>query len=176
MIKNTTQRLVTTALMVALGLVLPMAFHAIPRGGMIFLPMHIPVLLTGFLCGPFFGLLGGLVTPLLSSLCTGMPPAAILPAMLVELAAYGLFAGLFFSLFNHKSIYARSLLSLVLAMLIGRVIAGVANAMIFQAGKFSLDLWIAGAFVTALPGILIQLVLIPVVVVAIGKSGLSKNQ
>ena len=88
--KNHVKNLVTAAMCVALGIILPMAFHTIQNAGSIFLPMHIPVLICGLACGWQYGLLCGVLTPLLSSLLTGMPPAAILPAMLCELAVYGL--------------------------------------------------------------------------------------
>lgn len=82
--------LVLTAVLIAVGIVLPMAFHAIPKGGNIFLPMHIPVLLCGFLCGPVLGAFAGVITPVLSSFATGMPPMTILPAMRRSLPSTGL--------------------------------------------------------------------------------------
>ena len=85
--------LYTSALCVALGVVLPVAFHSIPNAGSVLRPMHIPVRLCGLVCGPVYGLLSGILTPLLSSMITGMPPMAYLPSMLCELAAYGLAAG-----------------------------------------------------------------------------------
>ena len=91
--KFNTKQLVLAALCVALGVVLPVAFHSIPNAGSVLLPMHIPVLLCGLVCGPVYGLLSGILTPLLSSMITGMPPMAYLPGMLCELSAYGLAAG-----------------------------------------------------------------------------------
>ena len=91
-----TKNLVLTAFCIALCIVLPMAFHAIGAGAT-FLPMHIPVLLCGLLCGWPFGAACGLIGPLLSSLLTGMPPAfPTLPAMMLELCAYGVLTGLFY--------------------------------------------------------------------------------
>ena len=81
------RKMVSTALFVALGIALPLAVHSIPNAGRVFLPMHIPVLLCGIACGFPYGLACGILTPLLSSLFTGMPPAPVLPAMLCELAA-----------------------------------------------------------------------------------------
>ena len=86
--KFNTKQLVLAALCVALGVVLPVAFHSIPNAGSVLLPMHIPVLLCGLVCGPWFCLGCGALTPMLSSLATGMPPAAILPGMLCQLAVY----------------------------------------------------------------------------------------
>ena len=88
------KNIVLSAVCAALCVVVPMAFHAIPNAGSIFLPMHIPVLLCGMLCGWPFGLTCGLLGPLLSSLTTGMPPAAMLPSMMVECGVYGFTTGL----------------------------------------------------------------------------------
>lgn len=92
--KSTTKKLVSSALCIAIGVLLPMAFHVIPNGGSVFLPMHIPVLICGLFCGAPYGLACGIITPFLSSMTTGMPPAMILPQMMIELAVYGLVTGL----------------------------------------------------------------------------------
>ena len=92
--KNKTRNLVITALMIAAGVILPMAFHGVPNAGKVFLPMHIPVLLCGMVTGPVFGLAAGIITPIVSSLATGMPAAAMLPQMICELGVYGLMTGL----------------------------------------------------------------------------------
>ncbi len=165
-----TKQLTFTALCVALGIVLPMTLHAVPSGGSIFLPMHIPVLLCGLICGWPFGLLCGLATPFLSSLLTGMPPMAYLPSMLCELAVYGLVAGLILKFVRTKSTIVDLYIALVGAMLAGRFAAGVLNALIFNVGKYSMEIWVTGMFVKALPGIIIQLVLLPVVVQALMKA------
>lgn len=167
-----TKKLVLAALFVALGIVLPVVFHSIPNSGSILLPMHLPVLLCGLILGWQYGLACGILTPLLSSLITGMPPFAYLPAMLFELAAYGAVAGLLIKLIRTKGKMANIYIALIGAMLAGRVLFGVLNAVIFRFGVYSLSLWLTAAFVTALPGIVIQLVLIPILVVAIEKAKL----
>jgi niacin transporter len=159
-----TRKLVFSALCVALGVALPVAFHSIPNAGSIFLPMHIPVLLCGLICGWPYGLACGILTPLLSSLLTGMPPAAYLPGMLCELAAYGAVSGLLRSVVRTKNRLADLYIQLILAMLAGRVVFGVLNALIFRAGSYSMPVFLTAAFVTALPGIVIQLAVIPVLV------------
>ena len=164
--------LVMTALCVALGVVLPVTLHAIPNAGSILLPMHIPVLLCGLVCGPVYGLACGILAPLLSSLITSMPPMAMLPSMICELAVYGLVAGILIRVIKTRYNIAKLYLSLLGAMLIGRVIYGALNSLIFRAGEYSLQLWLTGAFVTALPGIAIQLVLLPVLVLALQKARL----
>ncbi|MEG0934043.1 MAG: ECF transporter S component [Clostridia bacterium] len=165
-----TKKIVLTAVCVALGVVLPMAFHAIPNAGSVFLPMHIPVLLCGLVCGWPFGLACGLLAPLLSSLLTGMPPMAYLPSMLCELAAYGLIAGILSQALHFKNRALNLYVPLVSAMLIGRVVYGLINALIFRAGQYGLQLWLTASFVTALPGILIQLILIPLLILALRRA------
>lgn len=165
--------MVIAALCIALGVVLPVAVHGIPNAGSVLLPMHLPVLLCGLLCGPAYGLACGILTPLLSSLITSMPPAAMLPSMLCELAVYGLAAGLLIVLVRSPSQTANVYISLVGAMLLGRVIYGTVNALIFRAGEYSLQMWLTASFVTALPGIVIQLVLLPLIVLALRKAKLA---
>jgi len=166
------KNMVLAAMFVALGVVLPIAFHSIPNAGSIFLPMHIPVLLCGLICGWPYGLACGILAPLLSSLLTSMPPMAYLPSMLCELAVYGLVAGLLIYLI-HTKIYLLDLyISLIGAMITGRLIAGVLKALIFNAGSYSMQAWISGSFVTALPGIIIQIVAIPIVVFMLEKAKL----
>ena len=163
---------IITAVCIALCVVLPQAFHAIPNAGSIYLPMHIPVLLCGLICGWPYGLLCGLAGPALSALITGMPPAAVLPGMMVECGVYGLAAGLLMQLVRTKHLYADLYISLAAAMLLGRVVSGIAKALIFSAGSYSMVSWVAGSFVTALPGIVIQLALLPSIVYALMRARL----
>ena len=163
---------IVTALCIALCVVLPMAFHAIPGAAFILLPMHIPVLLCGLICGWAFGLLAGIAGPLVSSLITGMPPPFILPSMMVELGAYGLIAGLMMSLIKTKKIYADLYVSLIIAMLAGRIVAGLSMAFIFSQGEFSMAAWTTAYFITSFPGMLIQLAVLPSIVFALEKARL----
>lgn len=170
--ENTTvKKTVLSALCVALCVVLPMAFHMIPNAGTIFLPMHIPVLLCGLLCGWQYGLLCGLAGPLIASLTTGMPPAAILPAMMVECAVYGCTAGLLMARLHNKRVYQKLYISMVSAMVLGRIVSGIAKALIFAPGT-SFTAWATVSFVTCLPGIAIQLTLIPAIFAALTKARL----
>ncbi|MBS6340005.1 MAG: ECF transporter S component [Eubacterium limosum] len=162
-----TKNLVGTALCIALGLILPQVFHLIGAGP-VFLPMHIPVLLCGLCFGWPFGLICGVVTPLLSSVMTGMPP--LFPtgtAMVFELAAYGALSGLLYRKFR-QNIY----LSLIAAMFGGRVVSGLASAIFYGvAGKaYGLQIFLTGAFVTGLPGIILQILIVPVLVIVLEKS------
>lgn len=166
------KRLVLTAIHIALCVVLPIAFHSIPSGGAIFCPMHIPVLLCGMLCGPYYGLLCGALGPLLSALLTSMPAAAILPAMLLELAVYGFASGLLLRRLRLKSPLLKLYTALIAAMLLGRVFSGIAKAFIFSVGNYSLQIWLTASFITALPGIAIQLALIPSLLMGLKRAGL----
>ena len=163
---------IITAVCIALCVVLPQAFHAIPNAGSIYCPMHIPVLLCGLICGWQYGLLCGIAGPLVSALITGMPPAAVLPGMLVECAAYGALTGLMMQLVHTKKVYPDLYISLLVAMLGGRIISGIAKALIFSAGSYSMAAWVTGSFVTSLPGIIVHLVLIPSIVYALMKAKL----
>lgn len=173
--------MILAGLFLALGVVLPSATGGIPFIGRKLLPMHLPVLLSGFVCGPLWGLLCGAMTPLLRSALFGMPvmfPVAV--SMAFELAAYGFLSGFLYSRFSKAfagkeafSIYA----ALIGAMLGGRVVMGIANAILYGAAKtgYTWQLFIAGAFVDAFPGIIIQLILIPVLVIALRKTEIMKE-
>lgn len=166
------KRSIITAACIALCIILPMAFHSVPNAGNILLPMHIPVLLCGLICGWSFGLLCGLAGPLLSSLITGMPPMAYLPSMVIELGVYGLVSGLMMQILRTKKVYIDLYISLIVALLAGRIVAGAVNALIFAAGRYSMAAWMTSYFVTSLPGLLIQLVLLPAIVIALMKARL----
>lgn len=171
--KKQIYNLVVAALCVALGVVLPIAVHGVPNAGSVLLPMHLPVLLCGLLCGPVYGLACGLLTPFMSSIITGMPGPAYLPSMLCELAVYGLIAGLLIALIHTGNRTADLYISLVGAMIAGRIIYGIVNALIFRAGEYSMTMWLTASFVTALPGIVIQLVLLPLIVLGLRKAKLA---
>lgn len=169
---NQTKNLVGAGLCIALGLILPQLFHAIGAGS-VFLPMHIPVLLCGLCFGWQYGLAVGMLTPLLSSLLTGMPP--IFPTgvgMIFELGAYGAMAGLFYRKLN-LNLY----LSLIGAMLAGRVVSGIASTILYNvAGKeFGFQIFLTGTFVMALPGIILQLLVVPLLVMAMEKGKVIKH-
>ncbi|NLH02325.1 MAG: ECF transporter S component [Clostridiales bacterium] len=169
---TTVKKSIITAVCIALCVVLPLAFHAVPNAGPTYCPMHIPVLLCGLICTWQYGLLCGLAGPALSSLFTGMPPVAYLPSMMVELAVYGTLCGVMMELVKTKKVYADLYISLAVAMLGGRIVGGLAKALIFARGEYSIAAWATGYFVTSLPGIIIQLALIPSIVFALMNSKL----
>ena len=165
------KKLVLTAVCSALCVIVPMAFHSIPNAGQVFLPMHIPVLLCGMLCGWPYGLACGLIGPSLSSLLTGMPLPAVLPGMLVECAVYGCASGLPLRYVRTGNRYADLYISLVPAMLLGRVLSGIVKGLILTPG-LSLAAWASASFVTSLPGIAIQLLLVPILVLGLERAKL----
>ena len=167
-----TKRLVLTAVNIALCLVLPMAFHSIPNGGKIMLPMHIPVLLCGMVCGAPYGAVCGLLGPLLSSVLTGMPAAAVLPSMMAELAVYGLITALVMRLVHTGRPYGDLYTALCCAIPCGRIVAGVVKALTFPAGSWSMAAWVSANILISWPGTLIQLALLPTLVVALTKARL----
>ena len=167
------RRLVFAAVCLALAYVLPFLTGQIPEIGSRLCPMHIPVLLCGFICGPWYGLVVGLIAPILRSLTLGMPP--LFPtavAMCFELGAYGLFAGLFYRLFPKKPGYIY--VTLIIAMILGRLVWGAVMYALTLMGKAQFGLaafWTKG-FVDALPGIIVQIVIIPPIVMALRKAKL----
>ena len=158
----------------ALGLVLPFLTGQIPEIGNLLLPMHLPVLLCGFVCGPIYGTAVGFTLPIIRSFIFGMPvfyPSAV--TMAFELLAYGFFTGFLYLLFKRKNLFA-IYTSLISAMLIGRVIKGIANAIALGISDkpYSFAAFISGAFTEAIPGIVLQLILIPAVLLALKKAKL----
>ncbi|WP_295419660.1 ECF transporter S component [uncultured Subdoligranulum sp.] len=176
--REKTYKLVLTALFLALCLVLPFVTGGIPTIGNMLLPMHIPVLLCGLLCGWQYGLVIGFVAPLLRSTLFGMPPIyPVALAMAFELAAYGLIIGLVYTAL-HKRGLAALYGSLLVAMVGGRLVWGVAEVVLLgMAGNaFTLQAFLSGALLTAVPGIVLQLVLIPAVMVALDRTGVVRFQ
>jgi riboflavin transporter FmnP len=161
------KKVVITAMLISLCVVLPMAFHTIPGAGPILLPMHIPVLLAGLICGPIFGFAAGFSGPFLSSMLTGMPPGPMMPLMMIELSIYGSITGLMMKLVHTGRSSADLYISMVAAMLCGRVAAGILQALIFFDGTYAIGIWAASYFVTSLPGIVIQLAFLPSLVMAL---------
>ncbi len=168
---NHVRKLVFTAVCAALCVVLPLAFHSVQNAGSIFLPMHIPVLLCGLACGWPYGLACGLLGPLLSSLLTPMPPLAVLPGMMVECGVYGAVAGFMIRLLRTPWPYVDLYGSMVIAMAVGRVLSGLAKSLIFSPGTAPFA-WVTTSLITGVPGIVIQLVLIPLLLLGLTKAHL----
>lgn len=163
--KKQVKNMVLSAAFIAIGIILPFITMHIPRVGNMLLPMHIPVMLCGFLCGAPYGFIVGLIVPLLRSVLIGHPvmvPTAV--TMAVELSVYGFVTGLLYEKLNSKrfGIY----ISLVSAMILGRVAWGLASLGLFSllGNSFTWKLFITNGFINAFLGIIIQLILIPLLV------------
>ncbi len=172
----TTRNIVLAAFFLALGFVLPFFTAQIPSIGSMLLPMHLPVLICGFVCGWPLGLIVGAILPLLRSAIFGMPPmfpTAI--AMAFELAAYGALTGLLYQLLSKKPL--NTYISLIGAMLGGRIVWGLVSAVLYGAsGKaFGLAVFMAGAFTNAVPGIILQIIIVPILILTLEKSHLIKR-
>lgn len=167
--RTKTTNVVIAGLLIAIGLIIPAIFHSAGLGGKIFLPMHIPVLLGGFLLPPVYALLVGMVTPIISSVLTGMPPVfpmAII--MMFELGIYGLVAS-----FLYRKLRIPLIISLIFSMAAGRVMVGLVVYILTLA--FGIEtlgdpiIFVKAGAILAVPGIIIQIVLIPVLMFAINK-------
>ena len=169
------KRLVVSALMLALALVLPYFTGGIPAIGNLLLPMHLPVLLCGFLCGWPWALAVGVVAPLLRFALFSMPALWTAIPMAFELGTYGAVAGLLYSRLPRRT--GNIYVSLVGAMLAGRVVWGVVKFVLsgLQNTEFPFSAFVAGAFTTAIPGIIVQLVLIPLLVLGLDRAGMTIN-
>lgn len=159
---------------IALGLVLPFLTGQIPQFGNMMLPMHIPVFLCGLICGWKYGAAVGFILPLMRSMVFGMPklfPSAC--SMAFELATYGLVAGLLYGISHWQCIRALYR-SIIVAMVAGRAVWGVVQTILLgmTGGHFTWQMFMAGAFLNAIPGIIIQLTLIPAVMMALHRTGL----
>ncbi len=171
--KNNTKKWVQTALFLAIGMVLPMFIGQVRFLGQAISPMHIPVYLCGMIVGAPYGALMGFILPLLRSVMFGMPP--MIPggaAMAFEMCTYGLVSGLLYDRLKNKKI-AGIYLSLIPAMIAGRIVWGIARAVIAGATKsqFTYAMFISGALTTALPGIIIHLIVVPAILAALEKYG-----
>ena len=169
---NNVKKLAVTAMLFAVGMVLPFFIGQIPAIGKMLLPMHIPVLLCGFIVGWQYGALIGFLLPIVRGLVFGMPP--LYPnavAMAFEMAAYGFVSGY---LYSHARWQCTKMLyiSLVTAMLSGRLVWAFAEVILLGIGgnTFTWKMFAAGAFLNAIPGIIVQLTLIPLIMVALRRA------
>lgn len=160
------------AVCIALCYILPVALHPFELGT-ILSPMHIPVLLCGLICGGGYGMVCGLVGPVLSYLLSGMPAPPFLFTMMPELAVYGLASGLMMKLIRTGLPAADVYIALVSAMLLGRIVGGVVKLLFYTGGEaYGLSIWLTSYFVTTLPGIICQLILLPLLYITLTKAKL----
>ncbi|WP_084496201.1 ECF transporter S component [Lacrimispora indolis] len=173
---NRTNKLVLSALLMAIGIILPFVTMQIPSLGNMLLPMHIPVILCGFICGGPYGVIVGLILPLLRSVLFGMPslmPTAV--AMSFELATYGLISGALYQRMAGKrfAVY----ISLIGAMIIGRVVWGAVSFGLYSSlgNIFTWKIFAMQAVINAIPGIVLQLILIPMLVTSLKHAGVIRH-
>lgn len=174
-------KLCLSAMFIAIGWLMPFITGQIPEFGNMLCPMHIPVLIAGFILGPWYGAIIGFALPLTRFFIFGMPilyPIGI--GMMFELAVYGHISGLAYRVIHEKikiPDLANIYISLLLAMLLGRMIWGIARAIcgLFPNNSFTWSLFISGAFVTAWPGILLQLFFIPAIILCLSRANLLHN-
>lgn len=168
MILRDTQKLALASLFMALGVILPSLTGGIPEIGSRLLPMHLPVLLCGFICGWKYGLGVGLMTPILRSLLFTMPPLyPVALAMSLELGTYGLLTGLLYTLLLKKTY--RIFIALIVAMLGGRIIYGFAQLILLSLNNrgYTFRVYITSVYIDAIPGLILQFILIPTIMVAL---------
>ena len=173
-VKGMTKNLTLSAMFLALGLVLPLLTGQIPQIGNMLLPMHLPVFLCGLICGWQYGGVIGFITPLLRYVIFGMPvlyPTGL--AMSQELMTYGIVAGLLYAISKWQCVVALYR-CLIIAMLAGRAVWGVTEVILLglSGDSFTWQAFFAGAFLNAVPGIILQLILIPAIMLALHRTGL----
>ena len=166
--KTNVKKLILAALFLAMALVLPFLTGQIPEVGSMLCPMHIPALLCGFFCGWPWGLMVGFVAPVLRSVTFGMPPMfPVAICMAFELATYGAVSGALYQKLPKKksSIYV----ALLVAMVVGRLVWGAAQFVCLglTGSSFTMSAFWAGAVASAIPGIIVQIILIPILVMAL---------
>lgn len=169
--KTSVQKLTLSAVFLALGIVLPFLTGQIPTIGNMLLPMHIPVLLCGFVCGWKWGLVTGFVLPIMRSALFSMPPMMpVAMAMAFEMATYGAVTGFLYEKLSKSMISVYT--SLIAAMAAGRLIWGAVSILLYgMIGKiFGWQIFLGGAVLNAVPGIILQLILIPAVILTLKRA------
>lgn len=165
-----TRNIALMGMLLAAGLVLPPFIRMIPNGGNLFSPMHIPPLLAGMILGPAEGIIIGILCPVLNHILYGLPQGTTFISMCFELPIYGLVSGICMYLFRNRKDTFKVYISLILAMIAGRITGGIIQAFILGA-SYSLQIWATSYFIVALPAIIIHLILIPSVYFALQKAG-----
>lgn len=169
-----TKNITLSAMFMALGMVLPLLTGQIQQIGNMLLPMHLPVFLCGLICGWQYGAAVGFILPFMRSVTFGMPPLfPTATAMAFELAAYGLVAGLLYGRSRWQCVFALYR-SLIAAMIMGRIVWGAVQIVLLglNGGSFTWKMFISGALLNSIPGIIVQLILIPAIMVALNRTGL----
>ena len=171
-----TRSITLTGLMIAIGIVIVTVLKNF--GGQpvlkLFSPMHFPVLIAGLAIGPLEGMVCGVLTPLLSYLINGLPPAGPM-AMMAELGVYGLVTGLVMKGLGKVKGIKKIYIALITAMILGRIAGGLVTGFILNAGDYSVSMWISAYFIGTAPAIAADLILVPLIVSGFQKAGLAKK-
>lgn len=170
--RNNIKSITYSGVLIAIGVILPQLFHIFGNiSGTVFLPIHIAVLIAGFVVGPYYATIIGLLVTLLSAIFTGMPAFPIAYFIVFEMMGYGFFTG-----FCFKNLKLNKYISLIVGMIMGRfvyIIAVVFATFVLQLQfPFLSSAVVIDKFVISIPGIIVQLVTIPVILVAFEKGGL----
>lgn len=171
-----TKQYTYTAMLLALGLILPPVIRMIPNGGVLFSPMHISPLLAGLTIGYVPGVIVGILCPILNNVLYGMPQGSSLIGMCFELPTYGLVVGILMYVFRAKNISLRVYISLICAMLVGRIVGGVVQAIVLGTTNYSFQMWISSYFIATAPAIVIHLIVLPAVYFALYKARLIERK
>ena len=166
------RNMIFAAICAGLCPVMPLFAALIPNGRQFLSPMHIPPLLCGLVTGPVYGAAAGLIGPLLGSMTVGTPPMAKLPQMMTELCCYGLITGLMMKFVRSGRLRTDLWISMVTAMVVGRIAGGLVTGFIVMKGEYSVKLWAAAYFAQTAPGIAVHLIFIPAVYYALERAGL----
>lgn len=169
-----TRSITLTGLMIAVGIVIVTILKNF--GGQpilrLFSPMHFPVMIAGLAIGPLEGLICGVATPALSYLINQLPPNGPW-AMMVELGVYGLVTGLGMKMIKSENQMTKIYISLIIAMILGRIAGGLVTGFILNAGEYSISAWISAYFIGTAPAIVSDLILVPIIVRALQNAGLA---
>ena len=165
--------MILAALCLAIAMVLPCLTGQIQTIGNMLSPMHSPVFLCAYICGWKWAAAVGFVAPFIRYAAFGMPP--LMPVgvgMAFEMLTYGLVAGLLYKILPKKTV--NIYVSLIISMIAGRVVWGVVRLIIagVVSTPFTWQMFIGGAVLEAIPGIILHIILIPVIVLALKKAKL----
>jgi len=171
-VKNNIKNLVISAMLLALGFVLPFLTGQIQEIGSMLLPLHIPVLICGFVCGPIYAAVVGAILPVMRSIIFAMPPIyPVAVSMAFEMCVYGLIAGYVYQILPKKTI--NIYISLIISMIVGRLVYGVVMVIIsgLSSTPYSFNIFITSVFFSGIPGIILQIVAIPPLIMILEKVG-----
>lgn len=164
-----TKRLSLTGFFVALAIILPFITGQIPEFGAMLTPMHFPVILGSLFVGPIYGLMIGIISPILRQMMFGMPPFPMNVMMAIELGVYGLLTGFLFKSF--KKVIKRDIFAIYIALIIAMIFGRIAFALskMFIIGIPNFMVVFIETFTGSFFGIILQFILIPLLFLRVKK-------